>query len=89
VTELTRVERDGAFIVTAKVTDGAGRTDADIGAVNIAGLQGDALANAMMKAATKTKRRATLSLCGLGLLDRMRTRDHPGRRQTTGSENQS
>lgn len=32
-------------------------------------LKGDELANAMMKAETKAKRRATLSLCGLGLLD--------------------
>ncbi|MFA5379727.1 MAG: hypothetical protein WC455_28470 [Dehalococcoidia bacterium] len=32
-------------------------------------LRGDALANAMMKAETKAKRRATLSICGLGMLD--------------------
>jgi hypothetical protein len=80
VTELTRVERDGAFIVTAKMIDGTGRTDADIGAVNIAGLQGDALANAMMKAATKAKRRATLSLCGLGLLDELEVETIPDAR---------
>lgn len=32
-------------------------------------LRGDDLANAIMKAETKAKRRATLSLCGLGILD--------------------
>jgi hypothetical protein len=53
--------------VRAKLPDG--RTDEDSGAVNIAGLKGDALANATMKAITKAKRRATLSICGLGWLD--------------------
>jgi hypothetical protein len=32
-------------------------------------LRGDALANAKMKAETKAKRRVTLSICGLGMLD--------------------
>jgi hypothetical protein len=32
-------------------------------------LRGDALANAMMKAETKAKRRVTLSICGLGMMD--------------------
>ena len=32
-------------------------------------LEGDDLANAIMKAETKAKRRATLSICGLGMLD--------------------
>jgi hypothetical protein len=46
-----------------------GRQDESIGAVNIAGLKGENRANAMMKAETKAKRRVTLSICGLGLLD--------------------
>ena len=45
------------------------------GAVNINGLKGEALANAMMKAETKAKRRATLSLCGLGLMDELEVSD--------------
>ena len=45
------------------------RTDADIGAVTIEGLKGEARANAIMKAITKAKRRLTLSICGLGMLD--------------------
>jgi hypothetical protein len=37
--------------------------------VNIEGLKGEALANALMKAETKAKRRATLSAVGLGMMD--------------------
>jgi hypothetical protein len=69
VVELTESERDGVYIVTAKVTNAEGRTDMAKGAVTLANLKGDALANAFMKAETKAKRRATLSLCGLGFLD--------------------
>jgi hypothetical protein len=77
VTELTETEREGVFIVTAKVQNGEGRTDAAKGAVAIKGLQGEALANALMKAETKAKRRATLSICGLGLLDEIEIEDVP------------
>lgn len=55
-----------------------GRTDSEIGAVNAAGLRGEALANAMMKAITKAKRRATLSICGLGFLDETEVETIPG-----------
>lgn len=57
------------YVVTAKARSVDGRTDEEIGAVSIKGLTGDALANAFMKASTKAKRRVTLSICGLGLLD--------------------
>jgi len=40
-----------------------------MGFAKIAGLKGDMLGNAMLKAVTKAKRRATLSMCGLGMLD--------------------
>lgn len=60
---------DKVYIVDVMLRDGEGRTDADVGVVNIQGLRGDQLANAIMKAHTKAKRRATLSLCGLGMLD--------------------
>lgn len=56
-------------IVTAEATDQTGRCDSAIGAVSIAGLKGEARANALMKAETKAKRRATLSICGLNMLD--------------------
>lgn len=69
VESLEESERDGVFIVTAKMRNGEGRTDMAKGAVTIGSLKGDALANQIMKAETKAKRRATLSLCGLGFLD--------------------
>jgi hypothetical protein len=75
VTDLQEREREGIYIVTAKVLNGAGRTDASTGVVSIAGLKGTMLANMLMKAETKAKRRATLSICGLGWLDETETSD--------------
>ena len=57
------------YSVRVKATDKDGRTDEDMGAVSVAGLKGEALINARLKAVTKAKRRTTLSICGLGLLD--------------------
>lgn len=64
-----REKFDDIYVVTAQASDKTGRYDESTGAVNVAGLKGDALANAYLKAETKAKRRVTLSLCGLGLLD--------------------
>jgi hypothetical protein len=61
------------YIVTAKAKDASGREDESIGSVSIANLKGDALANAYLKAETKAKRRVTLSICGLGLMDETET----------------
>lgn len=86
VVDLTETERDGVFIVTAKVQGAGGRTDMAKGAVTINNLKGDALANALMKAETKAKRRATLSLCGLGMLDEIEVETIPaGARATNGA----
>ena len=60
---------EGVYLVKAHGQDKTGRTDAATGAVPIKGLTGDKLANALMKAETKAKRRLTLSICGLGILD--------------------
>jgi len=57
------------YVVAARATLPGGRQDENIGAVPIANVSGDARANAMMKAETKAKRRVTLSICGLGMLD--------------------
>lgn len=57
------------YVVTARARDKSGRVDEATGAVSIKGLGGDALANSYMKAETKAKRRATLSIVSLGLLD--------------------
>lgn len=71
---LSREERDGLYIVHARARDREGRVDEAVGAVPLTDargqrLTGDALANAIMKAETKAKRRVTLSICGLGWLD--------------------
>jgi hypothetical protein len=57
------------YVVTARAQQSGGRFEESIGAVPILGLKGEALCNAMMKAETKAKRRSTLDLCGLGMLD--------------------
>lgn len=60
---------DGICIAKAHARDKDGKEDFSTGAVNVEGLNGEAKANAMMKAETKAKRRVTLSICGLGMLD--------------------
>jgi hypothetical protein len=72
---------DGVHIVKARATDRIGRTDEANGAVFISQLKGEALANALMKAETKAKRRVTLSICGLGWLDESEVGDIPEVRQ--------
>lgn len=69
--EITNREKvDDLYIVTARATEkSTGRTDESVGAVNLANLKGEAAANAIMKAETKSKRRVTLSIAGLGFLD--------------------
>lgn len=69
---------DDLYVVTVKAKDREGRVDAATGAVSIAGLKGEAKANALMKAETKAKRRVTLSICGLGLLDETEVDTVPG-----------
>lgn len=75
----TKLE-NGIIITRVKVQDGTGRYDVSTGAVPIAKASED-LCNAIMKAETKAKRRATLSICGLGILeeselDTMRKEDY-------------
>lgn len=68
--KITKADKqDDLFVVIAEAKDGTGREDSATGAVSISGLKGEALANAVMKAETKAKRRVTLSLCGLNMLD--------------------
>lgn len=77
---VSRETTDGVHVVTARATMPDGRTDESTGAVPTKGLQGDALANSLMKAETKAKRRVTLSICGLGMLDESEVESIPGRR---------
>jgi hypothetical protein len=66
---VSRETLEGVYVVTARATTPDGRNDEATGAVNLHGLKGEQLANAFMKAETKAKRRVTLSISGLGLLD--------------------
>ena len=66
---MAREVMEDCYVVTARATLPSGRQDENIGAVPIANLKGEARANAMMKAETKAKRRVTLAICGLGMLD--------------------
>lgn len=61
-------ENASHFIVKVKGHDKTGRSDVEIGVVAKTDMQGN-IGNAQMKAVTKGKRRLTLSLCGLGMLD--------------------
>jgi hypothetical protein len=61
---------DGLYTVHARAKDDTGRTDEDVGVVTLGQLRGgEAVANLILKAVTKAKRRVTLSICGLGFLD--------------------
>lgn len=68
--EIIKTEKiEDVYVATCRVSGPDGRFDISTGAVPLGGLKGDALANALMKAETKAKRRATLCYCGLGFLD--------------------
>jgi hypothetical protein len=76
---ITNRERMGdIYIVTARAKDRTGREDESTGAVPLGNLKGDALANALMKAETKSKRRVTLSIASLGWLDETELATIPG-----------
>lgn len=70
--------QDDLVIVTAVARDRTGRVDSDTGAVPIQNLKGEAKANAILKAITKAKRRVTLSMVGLGMLDETEVETIPG-----------
>src|SRR5579862_5780879 len=52
-----RTTQDDVYIVRARATMPDGRADESLGAVSLTGLDGETLANALMKAETKAKRR--------------------------------
>ena len=69
ISKLERRLEDGIYIVTAHARTQDGVEDVDEAAVSVQGLQGENLSNAMMKCTTKAKRRVTLSICGLNMMD--------------------
>lgn len=84
--EDVKVETTDDFCkVTAKAKNKEGRTDVALAVVSLIGLKGLDRANAEMKADTKAKRRVTLSICGLGMLDETEVKDIPDAR-TVSSE---
>ena len=68
--KITQRFEHGLYIVEVEATDATGRQDFSTGAVPFDEKMPPAdKANAIMKAETKAKRRVTLSICGLGMLD--------------------
>src|SRR5580765_8568793 len=66
---VSREIADGLLTVRVRAKDKTGRTDEDFGVVAFKGGGNEIAANTVMKAVTKAKRRVTLSISGLGLLD--------------------
>lgn len=63
-----KLENIFSITVHAK-SNKTGREDESTAFLDITGLSGSNLANALMKAETKAKRRVTLSICSLGMID--------------------
>jgi hypothetical protein len=78
---------EDVHIVVVRVRDKEGREDIGTGAVPLGSLKGEALANALMKGETKAKRRATLSICGLGFLDETEIDSIPRHEQFEAAKN--
>jgi hypothetical protein len=74
----SRESIEGCYVVTAAAKMPSGRTDESTGVVALEHSKGEARANLMMKAETKAKRRVTLSICGLGMLDETEAASIPG-----------
>jgi hypothetical protein len=81
IIDMTSELKNNIYIVTVKAVDKEGKTDISTGAVDISNQKGDRLANSIMKAETKAKRRVTLSICGLGVLDESEIDSIPGEKE--------
>ena len=75
---VSREISEGILTIHVRATLPDGRSDEDLGAVAVPDTRkGEARANAELKAITKAKRRATMSICGLGWLDETEVADIP------------
>lgn len=79
ITHREKIGHD-VYLVVAKAITPDGRTDEAIGAVALKDAWGNmfnaySIANAIMHAETKAKRRVTLSICGVSLLDETEVQD--------------
>ncbi len=75
---LSQATEAGIRTVTVRAIAADGRQTDEIGCVSVCASQGDALCNLFMKAVTKAKRRAVLSICGLGMPDESELETIPG-----------
>jgi len=66
---VSQITENGIRTVVVRAIAKDGRQTDEIGCVPLDNLKGADLANAFMKAVSKAKRRAVLSLCGLGMMD--------------------
>ena len=81
-TQIThRESMDDIYIVSVRVTGADGRISENQGAVSVAGLAGEKLANAILKATTKAVRRSVLAHIGLGMLDETEVETIPDARR--------
>lgn len=76
--KIEKEKDDNVFTVTTYAKTADGREDIDIGVTPIRGLMGESYANALKRAITQSKRRVTLSICGLGYLDESEIDSIPG-----------
>ena len=77
---VSREVADDVLTIHVRASLPDGRCDEDLGAVAFpATLKGDNRVNAELKAVTKAKRRATLSICGLGWPDETEIADIPAK----------
>ena len=86
VTSMQKETFGDILVVTVAVREKGGREDIATGSVCLKGLGGENLSNAYMKAETKAKRRATLSICGLAVLDESETESIAGAERRTVEE---
>jgi|SRR5215475_2005651 len=78
---IDEIEENDFYKVTAYARTPDGREDLDKGVVYVGGLSGEYYASAIKSAVTQAKRRVTLSICGLGMLDETEVDDVPGARR--------
>lgn len=85
VTNITKEILQGVLVCTAHGRDKEGREDTSTAAVDLASTKGEALANLYMKCETKAKRRLTLSMGGLGMMDETEVETIPDARKVEAS----
>jgi hypothetical protein len=66
---VSRDKMESIYSIIVQAKDKLGREDESTAYLDLSGLAGLALSNALMKCETKAKRRVTLSICGLGMTD--------------------